>query len=62
MLLPLQISYDEITVEILTITGIATIPVFVRVTSFNDGVTVGVVTAASFRGDGSQLTGGELVL
>ena len=54
-----DLSYDEITGRNINITGIATIPVFVGVTSFNDGVTVaGVVTATSFRGDGSQLTGG----
>ena len=48
-----DLSYDEITGRNLNITGIATVPVFVGVTSFNDGVTVsGVVTASQFIGAG----------
>ena len=48
-----DITYDEITGRNLNLTGIATIPVVVGLTSFTDGVTVvGTVTAAHFSGGG----------
>ena len=42
-----DISYDEISGRNLTLTGIATIPTFVGLTSFNDGITVAGVSTIS---------------
>ena len=48
-----DISYDEATGRNLNLTGIATVPVVVGLTSFTDGVTIaGVLTAGHFSGGG----------
>ena len=48
-----DLSYDEISGRNLTLTGIATIPTFVGLTSFNDGVTVaGVSTITTLNVSG----------
>ena len=53
-----DISYDEISGRNLTLTGIATVPTFVGLTSFNDGITVtGISTITSLDNTDVNVSG-----
>jgi len=53
-----DISYDEISGRNLTLTGIATVPTFVGLTSFNDGITVtGISTITSLDSTDVNVSG-----
>ena len=53
-----DLSYDEISGRNLTLTGIATIPTFVGLTSFNDGITVtGISTITSLDNTDVNVSG-----